>query len=168
MGAAGRLAGLNLQKNITRNAVAAAAIFYGIAVFVSSSGIIYSTKQSVLDWIDSYVRGDIIVTSGHPIATTGSQNIPMPVEMGKDIEQVPGVLSADPFRKLFIDYHGRRILLLALDVKRRMVYSPFKIAQGTREDMARLLPNQNYIAVNEAIASQEHLKPGRCDGAPDA
>ncbi|MGC1455694.1 MAG: FtsX-like permease family protein [Nitrospirota bacterium] len=159
-GATGRLAGLNLQKNISRNAVAAAAIFYGISVFVSSSGLIYSTKQSVLDWIDSYVRGDIIVTSGHPIATTGSQNIPMPVEMGKAIEQVPGVLSADPFRKLYINYRGRRVLLLTLDVKRRTVYSPFKIAEGKREDLARLLPNQNYIAVNEAIASQEHLKPG--------
>ena len=160
VGAAGRLAGLNLQKNITRNAVAAAAIFYGITVFVSSSGILYSTKQSVLEWIDSYVRGDIIVTSGHPIATTGSQNIPMPVEMWKDIEKVPGVLSADPFRKIYIDYHGRRILLLVLDIKRRMRYSPFKFAQGKREDMARFLPDQNYIAVNEAVASQEHLKPG--------
>ena len=160
VGAAGRLAGLNLQKNITRNAVAAAAIFYGISVFVSSSGILYSTKQSVLDWIDSYVRGDIIVTSGHPIATTGAQNIPMPVEMWKEIEKVPGVLSADPFRKVYIDYHGRRILLLTLDIKRRMVYSPFKFAQGKREDMARLLPDQNYIAVNEAVAAQEHLKPG--------
>jgi putative ABC transport system permease protein len=57
VGAVGRLAGLNLQKNITRNAVAAAAIFYGIAVFVSSSGIIYSTKQSVLEWIDSTCAG---------------------------------------------------------------------------------------------------------------
>lgn len=160
VGAAGRLAGLNLQKNIGRNAVAAAAIFYGISVFVSSSGIIYSTKQSVLDWIDSYVRGDIIVTSGHPIATTGSQNIPMPVDLWKEIEKVPGVLSADPFRKIYIDYKGRRILLLALDVKRRIVYSPFKVARGTREEMARLLPDQKHIAVNEAIASQEGLKPG--------
>jgi putative ABC transport system permease protein len=160
IGAAGRLAGLNLQKNITRNAVAAAAIFYGISVFVSSAGIIYSTKQSVLEWIDSYVRGDIIVTSGHPVATTGSQNIPMPVEMWKDIEKVPGVLSADPFRKIYIDYHGRRILLLTLDITRRLEYSPFKISQGKREDMARLMPNQNYIAVNEALASQEHIKPG--------
>jgi putative ABC transport system permease protein len=160
VGATGRLAGLNLQKNITRNAVAAAAIFYGISVFVSSSGIIYSTKQSVLDWIDSYVRGDIIVTSGHPIASTGSENIPMPLEMGKDIEKVPGVFSVDPFRKIYIDYHGRRILLLILDIKRRMAYSPFSLAQGKRDDMARLLPNQNYITVNEAVASQEHLKPG--------
>ncbi|HSQ77552.1 MAG TPA: FtsX-like permease family protein [Nitrospirota bacterium] len=160
VGAVGRLAGLNLQKNIGRNAVAAAAIFYGISVFVSSAGIIYSTKQSVLEWIDSYVRGDIIVTSGHPIATTGSQNIPMPVEMWKEIEKVPGVLSADPFRKIYIDYKGRRILLLTLDIDRRMLYSPFKVMQGKREDMVRLLPKQNYIAVNEAIASQEHLKPG--------
>jgi putative ABC transport system permease protein len=160
VGAVGRLAGLNLQKNITRNAVAAAAIFYGIAVFVSSAGIIYSTKQSVLEWIDSYVRGDIIVTSGHPIATTGSQNIPMPVEMWKEIEKVPSVKSADPFRKIYIDYHGRRILLLTLDVDRRMLYSPFKVAQGTREDMVRLLPQQDYIAVNESLAAQEHLKPG--------
>jgi putative ABC transport system permease protein len=160
IGAAGRLAGLNLQKNIARNAVAAAAIFYGISVFVSSAGIIYSTKQSVLEWIDSYVRGDIIVTSGHPIATTGAQNIPMPVEMWRGIEKVPGVLSADPFRKIYIDYHGRRILLLALDITRRLKYSPFKIVQGKREDMARLLPDKNYIAVNEALASQEHIRPG--------
>ena len=160
VGAAGRLAGLNLQKNIGRNAVAAAAVFYGISVFVSSAGIIYSTKQSVLDWVDSYVRGDIIVTSGHPIATTGSQNIPMPVDMWKEIEKVPGVLSADPFRKIYIDYQGRRILLLVLDIERRIKYSPFKVARGTREDMARLLPNRNTIAVNEAIASQEHLEPG--------
>jgi putative ABC transport system permease protein len=160
VGAAGRLAGLNLEKNIGRNAVAAAAIFFGIAVFVSSAGIIYSTKQSVLEWIDSYVRGDIVVTSGHPIATTGAQNIPMPVEMWREIEKVPGVLSADPFRKIYIDYQGRRILLLVLDVKRRMEYSPFKLAQGNRDDMLKFLPGQNYIAVNEAIASQERVKPG--------
>ncbi len=160
VGAAGRLAGLNLQKNIGRNAVAAAAIFYGISVFVSSAGIIHSAKVSVIEWIDSYVRGDIIVTSGHPIATTGAQNIPMPVDMWKEIEKVPGVLSADPFRKIYIDYRGRRILLLTLDVDRRMLYSPFKVVQGKREDMVRLLPDKNYIAVNEAIAGQEHLKPG--------
>jgi putative ABC transport system permease protein len=84
----------------------------------------------------------------------------MPVEMWKDIESVPGVLSADPFRKIYIDYRGRRVLLLVLDIKRRTEYSPFKVAQGTREDLARLLPGRDTIAVNEAIASQEHVRPG--------
>jgi putative ABC transport system permease protein len=160
VGASGRLAGLNLAKNITRNAVAAAAIFYGISVFVSSAGIIHSTKTSVIEWVDSYVRADMIVTSGHPLATTGSQNIPMPVEMGRDIETVPGVLSTDPFRKIYIDYHDRHILLLTLDIAKRMSYSPFKIVQGNREDMARMLPGQDAVTVNEAFAAQEHIKPG--------
>ncbi len=160
IGAEGKLAGLNLEKSIGRNSVAAAAIFYGISVFVSSAGIIYSTKESVMEWIDSYVRGDIIVTSGHPIASTGSQNIPMPIEMEKDLVSVPGVLSADPFRKIWIDYRGRRILLLVLDIARRMEYSPFLVASGTRDQMKTLLPGGNYIAMNEALASQERAKPG--------
>jgi putative ABC transport system permease protein len=41
-----------------------------------------------------------------------------------------------------------------------MVYSPLKFVRGKREDVARLLPNRNYIAVNEATALQEHLTPG--------
>jgi len=70
------------------------------------------------------------------------------------------VLSADPFRKIYISYKGRRILLLALYIERRIQYSPLMVAQGKREDLARLLPNQNFIAVNEALASKEHIKPG--------
>jgi|LGVD01.1.fsa_nt_gb hypothetical protein len=41
LGATGMLAGLNLRKNINRNAVAVAAIFFGISVFVNSAGFIY-------------------------------------------------------------------------------------------------------------------------------
>jgi putative ABC transport system permease protein len=160
VGAAGKLAGLNLEKNLGRNAVAAAAIFFGISVFVSSAGIIYSTKRSVMEWINSFVRGDIIVTSGHPVASTGAQNIPMPMQLGKDMETLPGVLSTDPFRKIHIDFQGRRVLLLVLDIPRRMAYSPFLVARGTREEMKKLLPSGDYIAMNEALAAQEHLNPG--------
>src|SRR5574341_981067 len=56
LGAAGRLAGLNLRKNVTRNAVAVAAIFYGISVFVSTASFISSTRQSIMDWVDAAVR----------------------------------------------------------------------------------------------------------------
>ena len=34
------------------------------------------------------------------------------------------------------------------------------VADGTREEMRRLLPDRNYIAMNEALAAQEHVKPG--------
>ncbi len=160
VGAAGRLAGLNLRKNLMRNAVAAAAVFYGIAVFVGSAGIITSTKRSVMEWIDSYVHCDIMVTSGHPLATSTSQSIPMPVAMAAKINMIPGVLSVDPYRKITIDLQGRRVLLLAIDIKQRLAYSPLTIAAGRREDLLRFLPRQDGICVNEAFAAREHIHPG--------
>jgi putative ABC transport system permease protein len=160
LGSVGRLAGLNLLKNITRNSVAAAAIFYGIAVFVSTSSFMYSTKQSVLAYLDNVVKAEILVTSGHPLATTGSQNIPMPLELMEEIGRMPGVLSVDPFRKVYIDYQGKRALLLVLDVKRRMSYTTFTVVQGDKENLQKLLPNQDAVAVNESLAAQYGLKPG--------
>lgn len=160
LGSTGMLAGLNLQKNVTRNSVAAAAIFYGIAIFVSTSGFMESARVSVIDFIDSVTRADILVTSGHPLATSGSQNIPMPVEMEQEIARVPGVLSADPYRKIYIDYGGRRVQLETVDVARRVAYSPFMFAAGTRSDVLRLMPDQDTVLVNEGFAARFGLKPG--------
>lgn len=160
LGSVGRLAGLNLLKNITRNSVAAAAIFYGIAVFVSTSSFMYSTKQSVLSYLDKVVKAEIIVTSGHPLATTGSQNIPMPLELMDEIGRMPGVLSVDPFRKVYIDFQEKRALLLVLEIERRTSYTTFTAVQGTVDDLRRQLPGQDAVAVNEALAAQYGIKPG--------
>lgn len=160
LGAPGRLAGLSLQKNISRNSVAVAAVFYGIALFVGSSGLIYSVRMSLVDYIDSIIRADILISSGHPLATGGSANIPMPMGMGKELEEVPGVLSAEPFRKVYLNYQGSRILLEMFDVALRMEYCPAMIAQGSREDMRRLLPGQDNVVVNEGFAARHHIKPG--------
>lgn len=160
LGAVGRLAGLNLQKNISRNAVAVAAVFYGIALFVGSSGLINSVRLSLIDYIDSIVRADILISSGHPLASGGSTNIPMPMGMLKEIEKVPGVLSAEPFRKVFLNYKGNRVLLEMFDVALRMEYCPAMIAQGSREDMQRLLPGKDNVVVNEGFAARYRVKPG--------
>ncbi len=160
LGPVARLAGLNLLKNITRNSVAAAAIFYGIAVFVSTSSFMYSTKQSVIAYLDNVVKAEILVTSGHPLSTTGSQNIPMPLDLMDEIGRTPGVLSVDPFRKIYIDYQGKRALLLVLDVKRRMSYTKFTVVRGDKEGLPKLLPGQDAVAVNEALAAQYGIKPG--------
>ncbi len=159
-GAAGRLAGMNLQKNVSRNAVAVAAIFYGIAMFISSVNVIVSTKDSIFEWLDSMVRADILVSSGHLLATGGSPTIAMPGEMIKEFEEIPGVLSAESYRKGHVNYGGRRVLLEAFDVAMRMEYCPGMIVQGTRDDMVRLLPRQDYVAVNEGFAVQQGVKRG--------
>lgn len=160
MGTVGRLAGLNLQKNITRNAVAAAAILYGIAVFMSTSTFMYSTRQAFLGYMEEVIKAEILVTAGHPLATQGGNNIPMPLSLMDDIARVPGVQSVDPFRRVFIDYQNRHILVLVLDVKKRMDYCKFLTVQGKENDILALLPDRDYIAVNEGIAAKYGLNPG--------
>lgn len=160
LGSMGRLAGLNLQKNITRNAVAVAAIFFGISVFVNSAGYVHSSKESVMTWLDAVVRADIIVSAGHPSSSTNAQTVPMPVEMWRDIEKVPGVRSADPWRKLYMDYNGQRVLLSTIDIVRRGEHSHFMITQGDGEEILRLLPHRDNIVVSEPFASRFQVEPG--------
>ncbi|MEW6219882.1 MAG: FtsX-like permease family protein [Thermodesulfobacteriota bacterium] len=142
-GSGGRLAGLNLQRSVRRSAVAVAAILCSIALFVSSANAVHSLRRSMFDWFDSIVRADILVSSGHPLATGGSPTIPMPAEMQAAMATVPGVGSVEPFRKGYLSYQGKKILLKVFDVAVRMEYCPGMIVQGSREDMARLLPDQD-------------------------
>jgi len=159
-GAQGRLAGLNLQKNVTRNGVAVAAILCSIALFVSSANSVNSLRTSLFEWFDSIIRADILVSSGHPLAAGGAPTIPMPGEMLGEIAKLPGVSSVEPFRKGRVSYNGRKVLLEIFDVALRMEYCPAMIATGKREDMASLLPGQDNVVVNEAMAVKDRIKPG--------
>ncbi len=161
LGASGRLAGLNLQKNLSRNAVAVAAVFFSITMLVGSANMIHSTRVSLTEFIEQVTQADIMVSSGHLMSSGGAPNIPMPESMMKEIENVPGVSLAYPFRKSNINYGGRRILLESFDVERSKDYSSFNLfTDGRREDMITLLPKQDYVVVNEPLATRYGLRPG--------
>ena len=160
LGSMGRLAGLNLRKNITRNAVAVAAIFFGISVFVNSAGYVHSSKESVITWLDAVIRADIIISAGHPSSSTNAQTVPMPVDMWREIEKVPGVRSADPWRKLYMDYKGSRVLLSTVDIVRRGEYSHFMVTRGDEEEILHHLPRRDNIVVSEPFATRFGIKPG--------
>jgi len=159
-GSLGMLAGLNLRKNLNRNAVAVAAIFFGISVFVNSAGYVHSSKESVMTWLDAVVRADIIVSDGHPSSSTNAQTVPMPVEMWQEIEKVPGVRSADPWRKLYMDYNGNRILLSVIDMVRRAEYSHFMVTKGDEKQLLGLLARRDNVVVSEPFASRYRVGPG--------
>lgn len=161
LGAGGRLAGLNLQKNLSRNAIAVAAVFFSITMLVSSANMIHSASMSLTEYIDAVTQADILISSGHPMSSGGAPNIPMPEAMMKEIEEIPGVRLAYPFRKSNINYAGRRILLESFDVERSKDYSSFDLfTDGRREDMIRLLPRKDYVVINESLAARYGLRPG--------
>jgi putative ABC transport system permease protein len=160
LGPEGRLAGLNLQKNIFRNAVAAAAVFFGIAMFVNGVAVTSSTERGAMDYMDAIVKADIIVTAGRPLATMGSHNTPMPFAVMDEIDTIPGVSSTDPYRMMYVDYRNTRVLVMSLDMRQRLAYTDFVIYQGSKQDILRLLPSRDNIVVNEGFAVKNGIDIG--------
>jgi len=159
LGAGGRLAGLNLEKNLSRNAVAVAAVFFSISLSVSSSSMMNSARQGVLDYIDSVDNSDIVITSGHPLATAGAPTIPMPLTMLHELESIPGVESVDPFRKLFLNISGQRVLLEMIDVVTWTKNNTVTVIEGTMQTIP-LMRGHDEVAINETIATRMNLKLG--------
>ena len=157
LGTAGRLAGLNLRKNLTRNAVAVAAVFFGISVFVASSGYVHSVKQSAIRWLDSIIQADIIISSGHPGASANAQAIPIPVELARKLEQVPGVQSVGVWRRVFMNYNGRMVLLSASDLAR---YPEQRKEQNIRSRPVRSWSEKGSVVVSEPFAAIFKVKKG--------
>jgi putative ABC transport system permease protein len=155
LGAGGRLAGLNLEKNLSRNAVAVAAVFFSISLSVSSSSMLNSARKGVLDYVDSVDNSDIIITSGHPLATAGAPTIPMPLGMLRELLAIPGVRSVDPFRKLFINLSEKRVLLEAIDVESWAKNNTCTVIGGKM-----MMRDRDEVSVNETIADRLGLKPG--------
>jgi len=159
LGAGGRLAGLNLEKNLSRNAVAVAAVFFSISLSVSSSSMMNSARRGVLDYIDSVDNSDIIITSGHPLATAGAPTIPMPLGMLRELEAIPGVQSVDPFRKLFLNISGKRVLLEMIDVVTWPKHNTCTVIEGSMKDIP-LIRGKDEVTINENIATHMGLKRG--------
>jgi putative ABC transport system permease protein len=160
LGVAGRLAGINLQKNIGRNGVAVAAIFFSISLYVCSASTMHSLNVSMFDWIDSIIRADLLISSGSPLAAGGAHSIPMPESLAGELEKIPGVRMVEPFRKGYLTYENKKILLEIFDVALRMEYCPGMFAEGNREEVIRQVPGQDTIFINEGFATQYNLHPG--------
>ncbi len=112
-----------------------------------------------MDYIDSVENSDIIITSGHPLASAGAQTIPMPLAMAQELETIPGVQSVDPFRKLFMTISGKRVLLEAIDFVSWPKHNTCTVIEGSMSDMP-LSRETDEISINETVAARMGLKRG--------
>ncbi len=160
LGATTRLAGLNIRKNIGRNAVASGAVLLGLSLFIAISNIIVSLEYTIVNWINVQTSCDLLVTMGHSITGMSMRSKPMPSEVRKDIDSIPGVALTDVYRRIFIPFRDSRILLESVDVRKRLEYASFIVLQGDQKRITDLLPGQNNVIVSECLAARHGMRPG--------
>jgi putative ABC transport system permease protein len=95
-GAPGRLAAAFFGGNLSRNAVAIAALALALGMSGAMAVMIASLRRTVIAWVDQSVAADLFVKS----ATGARRGIvgTMPAEAVDFLRSVPGVAVADPFR----------------------------------------------------------------------
>ncbi len=81
----GRLAADNLVRAPGRTGLVIAALASGVALMTHTAGVMKSNERGVVDWLESHVTADLIVSSGGVI-TSGGKTMSMREELRPDLE----------------------------------------------------------------------------------
>jgi putative ABC transport system permease protein len=114
LGIEGRLAADNLARSPGRTGLVIASLAAGVALVLETAGVTLTSEKEVLDWIDSSIAADIFVSGNSPVSS-GTQNIPLEADLGRQLAAVPGVTAALPARFQRVDFRDKLVFLIALD-----------------------------------------------------
>ncbi|MBV9121736.1 MAG: ABC transporter permease [Planctomycetes bacterium] len=160
LGLEGRLAADNLVRAPARTGLVITALAAGVTMFVQTAGVIRSSKDPILEWVDRSLSADLYVTSGSPITGNG-QNLLLQEDLGRTIQDnLSQVAAALPVRTRMVDYGDQVVFLVALDT-----------AGFYAADRDHLLPGREYYPrlteagpanalVSENFAVLHNVHPG--------
>ena len=112
-GAEGRVATESLFRSSTRTGVTVAAIALVMALAITVSSLVVSSRISIGDYVEGFLSGDLVVSA---IATEGGWlETPLPESVAAAIRDVEGVRAVETGRVIPGHlYRGQRIALLGL------------------------------------------------------
>jgi putative ABC transport system permease protein len=113
LGVPERLAADNLARSPGRTGLVIAALAAGVALMVQTSGVMRSSENTILDWMDHSLAADLFVSANAPV--TASQSLTMSEDVGKLLESLPQVRKAVPVRFQRVAFRDKMVALLALD-----------------------------------------------------
>src|SRR5262249_3200417 len=109
-----RLAADTLAREPGRTGRVIAALAAGVALMVQTAGVMRSSEDTILAWIDRAVSADLFVTAQSPITSAG-QALPMDEDIGKLLESLPEVRRAVPVRYQSVDFRGTKVYVMTVD-----------------------------------------------------
>src|SRR5262249_25445626 len=82
----GRLAADNLVRSPGRTGLVIAALAATGCLLLTTAGFIYSTEQTMLDWLDQRVAADLFLTGGGGFESA-TQQVPISEDVGKQLSE---------------------------------------------------------------------------------
>jgi len=156
-GSSGFLGSRNIQRSRIRTTLTVAALMVGVSMIMTTQSLTGSFASDLRQWIDSYIGGDLYVSS----------SVPLRGDIARRIERVTGVEAVAQIRYLPVEW---RITEKSFDTINLMAVEPASYARVTSFVFADTLSGENAalnrlalgdaVFVSSVLAEQHGLRPG--------
>ena len=158
LGLEGRMAADNLARSPGRTGLVIAAVAAVVALVLMTAGLILSSESAILQWVEDSITGDLFVTSGSPLSSSG-KSLSMGEPLGKQLETLPGVEAALPVRFKKINFRDKLVYLNALEaVAFHRMDQERAAAPGT--ELYPELTQPNTVLISENFSALHGVHPG--------
>ncbi|HZC67872.1 MAG TPA: FtsX-like permease family protein [Nitrospirales bacterium] len=153
-----RLAADELERAPVRNAVAVSALMVGLALMIGVSVMIHSFRQTVDLWLDQTVKADLIVAP--PTWLGDGPEWGLPESVHQRLQALPGVVAADSYRDVRMDYRDRPVRVVARDLLIHARHSRYLFLEGDSVAVLTEAVHGEQVLVSETFARQFSLRRG--------
>ncbi len=156
-GLLGKMAARNLVAGLSRTGVATAALVIAVAATVGVGLMIGSFRATVQQWLQSYLRADIYVTTAS--ASFGPGRTPLQPALAARVEQIPGVGLVTRARHLNLETAQGFSELFIAEIPRES-FAGYGFRQGDRDRIFEAFQNSDAVLVSEPYAYHRGLERG--------
>jgi putative ABC transport system permease protein len=156
-----RIAADNMVRAPGRTGMVIGALAAGVCLIAETAGIIRSNREAILDWVDSSIAADIIVTSGSAVGS-GGQNKLMEEKLGDELRKIAGVEEVLPNRfRTDILFNDVRVAISTTVAERAAVLEEKRL---NKPDEVKLLQQmdreKNAVVISGNFAALYHVHKG--------
>ena len=151
----GSLAGDSLLLAPKRTAGAVLALMFSLALVVAFAGIARSSYASVVQWLDTTMNPDLFVM---PSQRLDLRTVRFPAQMAGDLAAIPGVGRVQMFRNTRATFHGKPVMVAAIEmdsVRHTLRQQP---VAGNRDEMFTAAAAGRGVIVSDNLAQLYGLR----------
>jgi putative ABC transport system permease protein len=153
----GALAADSLLQAPKRTSGTVAALALSIALVIGLAGIAKSSYAHIFHWMDSTLNPDLFVSASESIT---QRSFRFPIELGAELEKVPGVEEVQAVRSSRILYQGTPVMLVATDVRKIWKRIRVDVIDGDRGEMLDGLESGRGVIISDNFALLRKVNRG--------
>jgi putative ABC transport system permease protein len=156
-GTVGKMAANGVVHQISRTAVAIAALSISVAAAVGVGTMVKSFRNTVINWLEFRLKADIYVSVPSNVSRFNDGSFPDSI--ARRIEELEDVRAINKYREFRLNDNGRIIHLLAAKVQ-SFSYETFKTRGRDNEEIWELFTEKEALMVSEAFAFKNGTEIG--------